>query len=612
VSLFDAIRDQVTLDQLVSADGSCKARCAAPNHQDSHPSMHVYEDHVHCFSCGFHGDVTDVWAASRGFDHPIEAALDLAREFGIELPEIGAKTRQTAQKRREKEDQYLAQARACHRALERHPQVREWWKERGFGKELQERFLLGANKDGTAAVMPFWHRGRVQSLIRRKLQGEPRYLYPRAEDFADGYRPLFIPGPVRAGAFVVEGPIDALAVTAVGESAIAVGGADISEYQRHELQKLSGPFHVLPDADDTGIAAGRRWARDLYPKALLCPPEYGDDLKDPADLYWAKGKEAREDLEKLKGSATDALELELSEAPAGKNSLGAYRAAKERILPLLSRLEDEGERDAALHDVASRLKLSIKPLRKVLAALRAQCEVVEQDVPETDAAAPRPGTERHDRAMELLKDRRLLSRAAVDMKKLGHVGEFAAKKLALICAVSARSGKPIQPSTHAQSAAGKNFLWDTALSLFPPEMVVKRSGLSAKALFRTQANLKGAVLYIQEVSGSEDAEYTIRVMQSDGRLEYEATEKTPDGGMRNVVYQTEGPTVVVQTTTKNHLHPENETRVFPIYIDESEQQTGRIVGSILKEASGRGPDQEQQERIRQRWHDAIRLLDPQT
>src|SRR5215217_2650616 len=141
-------------------------------------------------------------------------------------------------------------------------------------------------------------------------------------------------------------------------------------------------------------------------------------------------------------------------------------------------------------------------------------------------------------------------------------------------------------------------------------MVVTRSGLSAKALFRTQANLKGAVVYIQEVTGSEDAEYTIRVMQSDGRLEYEATEKAADGSLRNVVYQTEGPTVVVQTTTKNHLHPENETRVFPIYIDESEEQTGRIVGRILMDAAGHGSPRSERERVRERWHDAIRLLEP--
>src|SRR5215207_8728976 len=334
--------------------------------------------------------------------------------------------------------------------------------------------------------------------------------------------------------------------------------------------------------------------------------------KDFADVFADQGEAARELLGHLRERAVDALQLELSEAPKGSNSLGAYRVAKERVLPLLLKLEDEGEREAALHDVADNLKLSIKPLRKALLAMLEEHRG-SQEEEQTEAAgdrAPESGSARHERAMKVLADRRLLSRAAVDMKRLGHVGEFTAKKLAFICAVSARSGKPIQPSTHAQSAAGKNFLWDTALSLLPQEMVVQRSGLSAKALFRTQTNLKGAVLYIQEVAGSEDAEYTIRVMQSDGRLEYEATEKMPDGGMKNVVYRTEGPTVVVQTTTKNHLHPENETRVFPIYLDESEAQTSRIVGSILKEASGLASDEEQRARIQQRWQDAIRLLEP--
>jgi hypothetical protein len=221
------------------------------------------------------------------------------------------------------------------------------------------------------------------------------------------------------------------------------------------------------------------------------------------------------------------------------------------------------------------------------------------------------GPERYERAIKLLKCPDVLEEAAQDMERLGHVGERSTKKLALICGLSAKSGKPIQPSTHAQSSAGKNALWDAVLSLFPEEMVVRRSGLTAKALFRTEANLEGAVLYLQEVAGSEDANYSIRIMQSDGRLEYEATEKVPDGSMKNVVYRTEGPTVIVQTTTENHLHPENETRVFPIYIDESEEQTGRIVESILKDAAGHGVGGTERERIRERWHDAIRLLEPE-
>jgi DNA primase len=252
VSVFDTIRDQVTLDRILSANGSGKARCVAPDHHDNVPSMHVYEDHVHCFSCGFHGDITDVWVAMHGFDRPVDAALDLAREFGIEMPEVSPEARQKAQKRREKEDLYLRQAQACHRALEKHPRVREWWEERGFREELRERFLLGTNKDGWAAVIPYWHRGRVQGLIRRKLEGKPKYIYPNAEGFPGGCRPLFIPGPVRAGAFLVEGIVDALALAAMEEGVVAVGGADASERQMQELEKVPGPLYMLPDTDKAG------------------------------------------------------------------------------------------------------------------------------------------------------------------------------------------------------------------------------------------------------------------------------------------------------------------------------------------------------------------------
>src|SRR5215210_7393993 len=337
--------------------------------------------------------------------------------------------------------------------------------------------------------------------------------------------------------------------------------------------------------------------------------------KDFADAFATEGRAAKERLEGLKDRALDALEVAVSEAEEGstaqKDNLKTYKCAKEQILPLLLRLEDEGERDAALKDIAHKLKLTIKPLRKALAALDEleQEETEQEGSTRTEEQAPQPGTERYERAMELLRSSDILEKAAEDMQLLGHVGEITTKRLALICALSAHAGRPIQPSTHAQSSAGKNALWDAALSLLPEEMIVRRSGLTAKALFRTEADLKGAVLYLQEVAGSEDANYSIRVMQSDGRLEYEATEKAPDGSMKNVVYRTEGPTVIVQTTTKNHLHPENETRVFPIYIDESEEQTGRIVESILKDAAGHGVGGAERERVRERWHDAIRLLE---
>jgi hypothetical protein len=235
----------------------------------------------------------------------------------------------------------------------------------------------------------------------------------------------------------------------------------------------------------------------------------------------------------------------------------------------------------------------------------------EEDDDEVASFAPEVGSERYDAAMEILTSDDVLEAAAKTMLSLGHVGEWKNKKLAFISAVSARAGLPVQPSTHAQSSAGKNHLWDTVLALIPPELVYKRTGFSAKALFRTQMSLKHSILYIQELAGSEGADFSIRTLQSDNVLKWEATEKQADGTLANVEYEVEGPTVIVQTTTRNHLHPENETRVVPIYLDETAEQTERITKEVLRRAAGKGAVSEtEREAMCEAWHDVVRLLEP--
>jgi DNA primase len=616
MSVFEVIRDQIALSEVAGRFSNLKksgARllgcCPLPNHQDSSPSFNVYsDDRWYCFGCREYGDVVDLWAAIKGLQ-PIEAVLDLASEYSIQLPDRDPDAQKKASERRQKESDYARQAEACHLALSDHPNVVDWWQRRGFDEELRKQFLLGANHDGSA-VIPFWHRGRIQGLIRRQLDAEPKYLLPKLESFPSEYRPLFIPGSTFSDLHLGEGYIDALALAALDLSAIAPGGTGFSSQQKAELEKLKGTLYIFPDADDEGAKASREWAKEFYPKAKLCPAKYGKGRKDVADLFAAEGAKAKAKLEKLKAQAVDALDLAMSEAPSG-STRGRYNYAKAQILPLLRKLEDEGERYASLDDVVNQSGLKIELKRLLKAELKSQTESESETTKEEEPSnLPLPGSERYERAMELLSKPNLLKLAVKDMEQLGHVGEYVTKQLAFICAVSARAGHPIQPSTHAQSSSGKNILWDTVLALMPPENVVNRSALSSKALYRTQANLKGGILYIQEVAGSEDADYTIRVMQSGGCLEYEATEKAPDGSLRNVVYKIEGPTVIIQTTTKNHLHPENETRVFPIYIDESEEQTERIVQSILKEAAGGGLPSHDRQAILEVWRDALRLLEP--
>ena len=69
-------------------------------------------------------------------------------------------------------------------------------------------------------------------------------------------------------------------MAALGESAVAVGSTGISEPQMRELEGLPGTLYVLPDDDERGAAAAHAWVQRLFPKALLCPAEYGGEVGD--------------------------------------------------------------------------------------------------------------------------------------------------------------------------------------------------------------------------------------------------------------------------------------------------------------------------------------------
>jgi hypothetical protein len=56
--------------------------------------------------------------------------------------------------------------------------------------------------------------------------------------------------------------------------AATIGGTGISTHQRDELWELPGPIYIMADDDKEGEKAARSWVEDLYPKALLSPPNY--------------------------------------------------------------------------------------------------------------------------------------------------------------------------------------------------------------------------------------------------------------------------------------------------------------------------------------------------
>jgi DNA primase len=613
VTMFDFLRDRIELDQIVSANDSGKARCASPDHQDEHPSMHLYDDHAHCFACGFHGDVTDVWAAMRGFDKPVEASVDLAREFGIELPEVSPEARQKARERRDKEDLYLQQARACHGALPRHPRVAELWEARGFGQELRETFLLGANKDGTAAVIPFWHRGRVQGLIRRKLAGEPRYILPKAEEFPGGYRPLFIPGPVDREVFLVEGYIDALATT--GRSTIAIGGTDISEAQSAELRKVlseDATIYILPDDDESGKEAARTWGRQFFPNAKICAASYGGGAKDIADTFTREGaQKTAAHLDRLMAASKDMIDVEVETAAdieGGVREKLAY--VLENIVPLLAKIRGHAIKDATADIVVDQVKgLKKSWINNALKeeSERIMAEMMQAVVQEAEAKAKRRAQEYQEEVasaqeeIDALLTPGVLGRLRDTAAAMHNVyGDKEPLELALLVALGAQleplpNGRPLGASIllTAQAGRGKNHIVDAAVKPLHPEFFFDFEIASGQSLYyRADEDpefLKHTFAYPNEIEGAEPLWEFLRPMLSKGEAKKVVTAKDADGNMTTRTIVVDGPVTNAIPTIRNKTDEQLQTRLLvaelPDYPGRVKHHAAAVSEQLLPDAA---------------------------
>jgi DNA primase len=599
VSVFETLRERVPIEEIVgrySEVRSNKARCVASDHEDVNPSMRIYHDHVHCFACAFHGDVVDVWAALKGFARPIEAALDLGREYGVELPGRDPEAEHKAEERRRREAQCMREAKERHEALAQHPLVEDWWLSRGFGEERQQRYLLGASADGTAATLPYWHRGRVQGIVQRKLEGKPKYINPLGEDLPDGHKPLFIPGSVGPDSYVVEGFLDGLALDAMGESVVVVGGTNANEAQLRELKRLPGELRILPDDDKEGMKAAKELAREIYPKARVCPAEYGEGRKDVADLFATKSKEETFDaLQEIKKASQDFMDIEAEAAAELEDPRQRLTYAVEHVVPLACELSTEIAQEAAL-EVAAQKMCDVKAawlkrahkeeqerreretfLHEAKKRAEAEAEARRRYLAKVDAAS--------DEIAEIFGKPGVLERFREDAAEMhGVVGDENALKLVALVAFGAQlkplpNGRPLGPSVllTAPPGRGKNHLVDSVVRLLPEEFYVAFKVASAQAFYYAvetdPAFLKHKFAYPNEIEAVDTLVEFLRPMLSAWKAVKFTVNKDAVGANVAQELEVEGPITTAIPTIRNKTDEQLHARLL---VGELPDYEGRV------------------------------------
>jgi DNA primase len=247
-----------------------------------------------------------------------------------------------------------------------------------------------------------------------------------------------------------------------------------------------------------------------------------------------------------------------------------------------------------------------------LLALLVEAEKADEEKPDEKAARPTITESERAEALELLKQPDLLGQVARDIDALGYVGEETNKRLLYLVAISRKLPDPLSAVILSQSGAGKSGLTEVIERLCPPEDVVLFTRLTPQSLYYTEPGfLDRKLVIVEERYGSQDADYSIRVLQSRKKLIAAAPIKDPQtGNMRTKTFIVEARAAFLEATTAASVNHENATRCFELTMDESAEQTKRIHDRMSLLRTGRGLRLRQEaDRISRRHWNAQRLLE---
>lgn len=214
----------------------------------------------------------------------------------------------------------------------------------------------------------------------------------------------------------------------------------------------------------------------------------------------------------------------------------------------------------------------------------------------------------NSRVHELLEDPDLLERAARTMDRLGLCGEEHNRKMIFLAGVGGLLHVPIHLVVHGESSAGKNTLVRVPLRLLPQDAVTEVSGLSTHALEYAGDSFEG-VLVIHEAEGQQDAEYSVRLAMSEGKVTRLTVNKDSDGALVGQRVGVEMNCSIITTTTFPSLHRENQTRVYDLHVDESAEQTKRVLKQKAREAAGASTSDEVDAEV-ELFREALEELEP--
>lgn len=293
-------------------------KCGSGNGPNHSAAFKVDGGHWHCYACGSGGDIFDLAGILDGIEGRRDQLQAVAGWAGIVDGETTTKRKRPKpqpvdySEGREREARYIAGTREHIQD----PEAVEYLASRGIGQDEGAALGMGYDTGSKRLVIP-WSGSDYYHIDRATDGREPKYTKPKHADV--GPQPLYNPAALREPAyFIVEGALDAVAVSLCGFQAIALGGTGArAAVDAIAARNPKGVAICMLDSDEVGRRASRELC-DLLGSAGLPHTTAETDTKDAGE--WLKA-----DRDGLRAFLTGVYDNALASAQEERER--AYNAA---------------------------------------------------------------------------------------------------------------------------------------------------------------------------------------------------------------------------------------------------------------------------------------------
>ena len=261
------------VEQYIGSIGARGRKIHCPLHDDPKPSMHVWNDHFHCFECRAHGDLIALLAIldnHRPFD-PKRDFKNILEKYHLQRPDIQQRVQPLQYQWRSFDEVLHYQNNARGNEM-----FRAYLRGRGVHRDTAQAFRLGQD-EGWLVIPVIWN-GRVYSLKRRNMVNNsplPKYLATPNSPPAIFNGDMLNDSPT---IYMVEGELDCISMTQMGYPCVSLSAGATSFHPQWRELFSSREVVIVFDNDFAGYDAAIDIKDRFIPHARIAhvPRPYKD------------------------------------------------------------------------------------------------------------------------------------------------------------------------------------------------------------------------------------------------------------------------------------------------------------------------------------------------